>query len=139
MQCTSKSDMGEYLQNGLDKVKEMMTIQSDNQLFILAISGAVSAVTLQSVERFTKILFDWGNTAKGLSWLRQGMKVNVLGAPLDLGQMAGVVVYIIVALFFLALVVFGILKPLLSKDVEETVERNAKNAGSEVPALSRNA
>lgn len=131
--------MGEYLQNGVDKVKEMMTIQSDNQLFILAISGAVSAVTLQSVEQFTHIIFDWGNAAKGLSWLRQSMKVNILGAPLDLGKMLGVVIYIVVALFFLALVVFGILKPLMARDVEKKMERNAKNAGSEkVAPLTHN-
>jgi len=128
--------MGEYLQNGVDKVKDMMTIQTDNQLFVLAISGAVSAVTLQSVEQFTEILFNWGHSAKGLSWLRQGLKVDVLGAPLDVGKMLGVVVYIVVALFFLSLVVFGILKPLMAKDVEETEKKRKER---KVPPLTHSA
>ena len=105
----------EQVANGLKSVRDLLHFQTDNQLYILAISGALTAVTLQAVSSFTDIITQWGNKARGFTWLRNKLKVTVLGAPLDVGGMLGVVLYVLVAMFFVALVVFGILDPIISK------------------------
>lgn len=101
------------LMNGVASLRDMIEMQSDNQLFLLAISGAVSAVTLEAVQRFTQIISQWANSASGFDWIRRMLTFNILGAQLDVSQLIGVIVYILVSLFFLAVIVFGILGPLV--------------------------
>lgn len=101
------------LMNGVASLRDMIEMQSDNQLFLLAISGAVSAVTLEAVKRFTQILSQWANSASGFNWIRKLLTFNILGAKLDVSKLIGVIIYIIVSLFFLAVIVFGILGPLV--------------------------
>jgi hypothetical protein len=121
--------------NSLKSVRDMLHFQSDNQLYILAISGALTAVTLQAVSRFTDIILHWGNKARGLTWMRQKLVIRLLGAPLDVGAMLGVVLYILVAMFFVALVVFGILDPIISnRDLPED-----KAKGNKLPNAGNNA
>jgi hypothetical protein len=116
------------LMNGVESLRDMIAMQSDNQLFLLAISGAVSAVTLEAVQRFTHILSTWANSATGLAWFRDKFTFNILGGKLDVSKLIGVVIYILVALFFLAVVVFGILGPLiLAQSHEYDKDNDNKN------------
>ena len=109
--------MTDQVADGLSAMRSMM--QSDNELFLLAISGAVSALTLEAVNRFTKIMSQWANSATGFDWLRNMLTFRIFGGKLEVSKLIGVVIYMVVSLFFLALIVFGILGPLVLGDPDD--------------------
>lgn len=116
--------MADQIKDGLSTLREMIQKQSENELFLLSVSGAVAAVTLEAVQRFTNIISTWANSANGLNWLRSGLQFKVLGGPLDVSKLLGVVVYLVVSLFFLFVVVFGILGPLMGDKKTDSEETN---------------
>ena len=114
--------MADKVKDGLSTLRDMIQKQSENELFLLSVSGAVAAVTLEAVQRFTHIISEWANSANDLNWLRRGLQFKLLGGPLDVSKLLGVVIYLVVSLFFLFVVVFGFLGPLMGEKDSTSTE-----------------
>jgi len=117
-----KKTMADKVKDGLSTLRDMIQKQSENELFLLSVSGAVAAVTLEAVQRFTHIISEWANSANDLNWLRRGLQFKLLGGPLDVSKLLGVVIYLVVSLFFLFVVVFGFLGPLMGEKDSTSTE-----------------
>lgn len=107
------------LGGAFDPLAEIVQNKNNNQVVALAVGSVISAVVVKAVDDLTTIVFNWASASPTFAPVRDVLTVNILGAQLNIPHILGIFVYIVLSIAVLALVVFGVLKPLLDSDLTE--------------------
>lgn len=107
------------LGGAFDPLAEIVQDKDNNQVIALAVGSVISAVVVKAVDDLTSVVYNWAGASPTFAPIRNALNINILGAELNIPHILGIFFYIVLSIGVLALVVFGVLKPLLDSDLTD--------------------